>query len=101
MRLILSRSGGVAGMVRRPLEIDTSSLPAAEASRIRNLVASAGFFELPDDLDGGQGSPDAFGYELTVVDDDGTEHAVSFAMHGAPTALRDLVTAVRGLPGPG
>jgi hypothetical protein len=98
MRLTLSRSGGIAGMVRRALDIDTSALPAADASRIRQLVASSRFFQLPADLDAAGTSPDAFGYELTVVDDDGAEHAVSFAMNGAPAALRDLVTAIRGLP---
>jgi hypothetical protein len=101
MILTLSRSGGVAGLNPRPLRIDTSSLSPTEAARLRALVQGAHFFTLPADLGAADASPDAFGYELDVTDDEGREHAVSFALDAAPPSLRALVSAVRGLPRPG
>ena len=47
MRIEFLQSGGVAGVRRAPLIIDTTSLPTEEARRWHNLVAAAEFFNLP------------------------------------------------------
>src|SRR5512138_1422089 len=95
MRFALVRAGGVAGLARPPVVVDTGTLGAEDAARLHDLTDRAGFFGLPADLGPAEPAPDAFGYELTVTADDGREHAVSFAASAAPPALRELVEAIR------
>jgi hypothetical protein len=89
--------GGFAGIVKPPLAVETDALPAADDSRIRELVGSARFFTLPAELPPDRVVPDSFGYTLTIRGDKGEEHSVSFTDRSLPDELRELVSAIRHL----
>jgi hypothetical protein len=93
MIIQFQQSGGVAGIRRPALTIDTSTLPAAEAGQWHALVADAGFHELPDSADPGP-TRDAFSYHVTV-ESDGRRHVVRTTDASAPPALRPLLDALR------
>ncbi|TXR55585.1 protealysin inhibitor emfourin [Quadrisphaera setariae] len=69
MRVVVERSGGFAGVVRRG-EADASQLDDATSQQLRDLVASAAG---PDGAsEPGRGPRrDGFCYEVTLEDDDG------------------------------
>src|SRR5262245_13842817 len=92
MRLALSRFGGLIGTAGPTVTVDTDSLDHDSASRLRNLLDRAAFFELPDEIESPRAKPDA--YELTVTDGE-REKSVSFDYQSAPEALRQLANAVR------
>lgn len=94
MRLALSRFGGLIGLAGPTVTVDTDSLDHDAASRLRNLLDRAGFFELPDEIESPRATPDAFSYELTVTDGE-REKSVSFDYESAPEPLRQLANAVR------
>ena len=95
MRLTLVQSGGVAGLVRKPLVLDSDSLPRSVAETLAHLVTKARFFDLPAEIPGPV-LPDVFGYELTV-EVGGRSHTVSFDRATASAALRELTTAMRSI----
>jgi len=95
MRVTLEQTGGFAGISKPPIVVDTSTLDPEEARRLRALVADAAFFALPTDLVLDRVVPDSFGYTLTILDDDGREHSVSFANASAQEGLRLLVSTIR------
>ena len=94
MRLALSRFGGLIGTAGPTVTVDTDSLDNDSASRLRNLLDRAAFFELPDEIESPRATPDAVGYELTVTDGE-REKSVSFDYQSAPEPLRQLANAVR------
>jgi len=78
MRLVLTRSGGFAGLtVRRSIE--TSKLPRTRARQIEALAVAAQKQRPPRDP-----SPDAFQYEIEI---DGRRYDVS----DGPGAWRSLI----------
>ena len=93
MKLVLARGGGVAGLRKAPLEIDTADLPAASRDRLRGLVDAAQLATLPPELDAG--GPDQVGYTLSVVEDDGTAHTVELSLSAATPELRALIAEIR------
>jgi hypothetical protein len=94
MRLELTRSGGVAGLVRPIAIVDTSVLPPERARELERLLQAARFWELPSDITPEQPRPDTFSYELSVHD--GTrEHAVAFDARSGSPELHELLAAVR------
>ena len=97
MRLTLTRAGGFAGISKPPLVIETDDLPAADAQRVRALVANARFFTLPAELAAARVDPDSFGYTLTILGEDGQEHSVSFTDKSLQNILRELVSTIREL----
>jgi hypothetical protein len=100
MRIEFQQSGGVAGIRRPVLTIDTASLPAEEAQRWHDLVDAADFFNLAS-----AGPPaaarDAFSYRITV-DLDGHTHTIQAHAGGATPALHTLIEHLRqaALPTP-
>lgn len=68
MRIVVTRSGGVAGRTVRRI-IDTSRLPSARQHKIENLVAAARKQTPPGDR-----TPDSFQYEIEI---DGEHYDVS------------------------
>jgi hypothetical protein len=93
MKLVLTRAGGVAGLCKPPLELDTQQLAAPARQRMHDLVEAAKLPELPASL--GEANPDELGYGLSVTDDDGREYCVEFSHASAPPALRALVAELR------
>ena len=87
------QSGGVAGVPRPPVVIDTAALPAGEAGAWQELVAGADFFALPATTPAGP-ARDAFAYEITV-EADGRSHSVRTTDATLPPALRPLVDRLR------
>lgn len=90
MKIGFVRSGGIAGM-RLELSLDTESLPPEEASRIRQLVESSGFFEVRQSELRSTVMPDRFEYQLEIKSQVLGEHALSFQETGAPEELQPLL----------
>ena len=93
----MTRVGGFAGITKPPLVTETDALPAADAQRVRDLVAEADFFALPPELIADRVDPDSFGYALTIIADSGEEHSVGFTDRSLQGALRELVSTLRKL----
>ena len=93
MRLTLERFGGLAGLPAKPLILDTTTLPEAQAEHIESLAQRV--------LDEGTApakaaapKPDAVSYELTI-EASKKRKAIPFENAHASEALRELVKAVR------
>jgi hypothetical protein len=97
MRVVLERTGGVAG-ARRALRLASGSLPATVEGRLRDALARAGFFALPRRLAPAQPRPDAFHYRLEV-EDGARRHAVEFEESAAGEDLLRLVEEVEAAAG--
>jgi hypothetical protein len=95
MKLVLTRSGGVAGLRKAPLEIETADLPAAARDRLRALVDAAHLATPPPEP--APGSADQLGYSLTVTDDDGTARTVELGLPAASPELGALIAEIRRL----
>src|SRR5437763_1786412 len=67
MRASLERTGGFAG-VRLASTADTEELSPEDAQRLKQLVDSANFFQLPEADATSKSLPDRFQYTLTVED---------------------------------
>jgi hypothetical protein len=96
MKLGLVRSGGVAGLRKAPLVVDTAALPAADRDRLRTLVDAA---QLPAQTPAQDLSPDQIGYQLSVTDDTGATQTLDVSLASASPALRALITEIRRLTG--
>ena len=97
MRLKLTRTGGFAGIMPPPVEVDTASLPKKEAQRVEALVADAKFFDLPKTLQAAKPQPDRFQYSLKIAHEDGREHVVTCDEEAVSGELRELLYAVQNL----
>lgn len=88
--------GGVAGMARRPLRVDTAAVDSARATELLALAERARVFERPSSL-GRADVADEMGYELVVTE--GDRHAsVEFGFKDADEPLKALVQALRQMP---
>jgi len=94
MRLTLFKSGGVAGLVRKPIVVDTEAIPVDERRRLDDLLAQARAAKTKEAI---RPTPDAFGYELVVEADGGETESFAFDLATAGEPLHDLVTALRRL----
>jgi hypothetical protein len=93
MRIEFVQSGGVAGLPRPLLTIDTDSL-SDEQSRIwQELVRAADFFNLPPST---PPSPrrDSFSYRITI-NADGRQHTIQTCDGAGPPALDALLEQLR------
>jgi hypothetical protein len=87
MKITYRESGGFTGL-SRGVEIDTSTLPAAEARSVEALVARAG---LKDQARSGPaGARDLAGYQITIESDAG-QVVVSFDDATVPAEADDLL----------
>jgi hypothetical protein len=93
MKLALTTAGGVAGLRRPPLELETGDLASPARQRMEELVHAAKLAASPAGQD--EASPDELGYELTVTHDDGRVHTVEFSHASASPELRALVAELR------
>ena len=88
MRASLVRTGGFAGVSMSSM-VDTDKLPPEDAQRLKQLVESANFFQLPETIAPPKAQPDRFQYRLTV-EDDNRSHTVTIAESDLPPSVRPL-----------
>jgi hypothetical protein len=68
---------------------DTEKLPPEDAQRLKQLVDSANFFQLPETIANPKPQPDRFQYTLTV-EDGNRSHTVTIPESALPPNLRPL-----------
>ena len=91
MKIVLRKWGGFTGKAGAEVhELDVDSLPPGEASRFKQLVQGAGFFQLPGRLVKAAPQPWDFNHSLTV-EDGGQSHTVEFHQDAIPKPLDTLV----------
>ncbi len=90
MRITIERLGGFAGLRLRKT-IDTHTLPAAEARRLKRLVSEAGFFDQPASITSPKRYPDRFQYTLHI-EDGANAHTVVIQEDAVSPAMRKLIT---------
>jgi hypothetical protein len=88
MRVTFERSGGFAGLMLTT-SIESAALSEGEAMRLRQLVESANFFQLPAEIPS-SAQPDSFQYEMTV-EMDNQQHTVAVGETSVPETLRPLI----------
>ena len=94
MRLTLERFGGIAALPAKPLILDTSTLPEAQAKQLESLAQHV-LDESPAPANKAAPKPDALSYELTI-EASKKRKAIPFDNAHASESLRDLVKAMRG-----
>ncbi|MDX2161552.1 MAG: protealysin inhibitor emfourin [bacterium] len=97
LKIVLKRSGGIAYLpgLNRPIEIDTQTLPHAEAAELQTLVEKAKVFSLPRQVNSaGDGSADHFRYSLTVQNGQ-RQHSIRFVDPIDNEPLRALVAYIQ------
>jgi Emfourin len=95
MRITFTRTGGLAGLVRPPVTLDTTRLSRAECGRWEARVRAAGFFELPAVIRPASPQPDRFHYTLTIEHEDGRAHTVAASEEVLPRPLGALIEALQ------
>jgi hypothetical protein len=95
MRVVLERSGGLAGL-RRTASLEACDLGPTDEGLLREAAERAGFFALPRELHTAEPEPDRFSYRLEI-EDGGREASVRFDEGAASEALLHLVELVRDL----
>jgi len=98
MKLVLERGGGVAGLRKPPLAVDTAALPVGDRDRMVALVEAAELATLPRVI--GDAANDQLGYTLSVTGDDGQAHTIDLVISAAPPALRELISELRRVAAP-
>ena len=86
MIISITRSGGIAG-TKTTATVDTDSLDPDRAKSIKAIVA-----QTRSASDRGSMLPDAFQYDVTVTDDEGSR---SMRFHGDPCPAAELFAAIR------
>jgi hypothetical protein len=89
MRVILKRSGGMAGMSRQ-WQLDERGLAPAKIQELRSFVDQANFFALPSEIGGTGQLRDSFAYQLTV-EDGGKTHTINCAEAALSEPLRNFI----------
>lgn len=89
MRIEFERSGGFTGMLVQ-ITIDTDALPAQDAEVLHNLVESANFFDLPEQITPPSPGADQFQYKVTVEEGE-QRHKVATSDRAAPDSLQPLL----------
>jgi hypothetical protein len=96
MRIALQVEGGIASFpgLRRPVTLDSATLPAARAAQLAALVHRADFFAAPEPAAAPAGGADLRTYVLTIEDGARTR-TLCLAEPIADAAMRDLVSEIR------
>ena len=89
MRIHFERTGGFAGM-RMTAVVNTESLSPEEACDLREMLDTAGFFDLPAAITSPTPGADRFHYKLTV-EAEGRRHTVDVGEAAVPETLRPLI----------
>lgn len=88
MKVVFRQSGGIVG-VPRGCELDSASLPPAEARKLTRLVDAAGVEQ--DAAHSAPAARDASQYEITIEKDDGHVTHVRANDASAPKGLWPLL----------
>ena len=88
MQIYFERSGGFMGLHLKTA-VESADLTVEEVEEWEQILATAGFFELPSRLESESG-PDRLIYSLTVVTTE-REHTVQFSDEDAPEEIRPLL----------
>jgi hypothetical protein len=97
MRIQLKIDGGMAYFpgLNRPISLDSNTLPAQEADRLKQLLEVAHFFELPPVLNApSPGAADHRQYTITV-DDDNKHHTIQVTDPIEDPDLQALLTYLK------
>ncbi len=89
MRIHFERSGGFSGM-RFKATIDVESLPPEDGEKLREMIATADFFNLPGKLLSPTSTADGFQYTVTIEESD-KQHTVEAGDQMVPDSLRPLL----------
>jgi hypothetical protein len=89
MKIEFARTGGFGG-IRLTTDLDTSALPADQATELERLVHEANFFEMPDPGGTQRGVPDSLEYRLTISSGEEKRTLVASEM-GIPAQLLGLL----------
>ena len=89
MRIDIQRSGGFAG-ISQTNSISTDQMPVEETQKVAELVAAAGFFELPSVIRSAEPGGDRFQYKITVENEHGT-HTVQVDEAAVPPSLQPVL----------
>jgi hypothetical protein len=92
MLIHLERSGGFAG-IKTDVTLDAESLPAEDARKIKEMLDSSGFFNMPSKFAPPKRGADFFNYRITVKLE-GKEHTVEMSDPQVPDGLRALLQSV-------
>ena len=95
MKIKFARSGGFGGL-RLSSTLDTEALPVEEASRIRQLVESSGFFELDVSPKEASSVRDRFEYRVAIESQVWGSHAVVLPESMIPDDMRPLLDYLTG-----
>src|SRR5215467_9537274 len=91
MRIRFERSGGFAGLPTT-LEVDSSSISLNEQSRVKAMIDTAKFFELPLDTPLPKNAADYFKYKITIENNEnGKSRTITTNDMTMPSELRPLV----------
>lgn len=96
MKVSIIRGGGLAGIVTRTA-VESEWLPAESAHELRERVAKARVFDLPEEVRGRPDQADRFSYAVTV-EDQGRARTVRLAEEALPEEVRELVSWVESVP---
>lgn len=89
MLVFLERTGGFAG-ISKTIRVDTNTLPSQTVEELSRLVASADFFQLPEQIIGDNSQRDRFQYRLTI-EDHGQQHTVIVSETALTNTIRTLI----------
>jgi len=89
MNIHLERSGGFAGL-RLSHDLDSAELSPEDGKELDQLVESADFFDLPEEIRAANPGADRFQYKLTMKSGP-REHTVAVDEAAAPDTLRPLL----------
>jgi len=89
MRIEFERSGGFMGLTQA-MVVDTASLEKPEADELTAMVETAGFFELPEQLNTSSAGADRFQYRLTIEASQ-QKHTIVLNEADAPEELQPLL----------
>lgn len=96
MLVSLERTGGFAG-ISKIIRVDTNNLLPQTAEELSTLVASADFFQLPEQIIGDSSQCDRFQYRLSVEDHQ-QRHTVIVSETALTHALTNLIDFLNQLP---
>lgn len=93
MHIVVTRSGGFAGLTEQLASVDADTLPDS-GRHVKELLQASGFFQMPAQVSEVLGA-DLFQYQITIKEG-GREHRVAFVDDGSPAAasLLQVVQAV-------
>ncbi len=92
MKIHLERHGGFTGIPLK-ISLDTERLDPAEGRALLDLVASSGFFSLPEKLPQAGPGADRFQYKITI-EDAGSRHTLEAGESSLSPALQAMVQQI-------